>query len=1147
MSQRSEKSLLSLGEASLLDNQSGLHDAVLLDPINEESFVNNLRKRYNDDKIYTYIGNVVVSVNPYRKLPIYGEDVLNTYAEREDFEVEPHIYAIADAAFRSMRQWGKDQCIIISGESGAGKTEASKQVMHYVSEVSGKAEIVRKVKNQLLESNPVLEAFGNAKTNRNDNSSRFGKYMDMKFNIQGDPVGGVITTYLLEKSRIQQLELGERNFHIFYSLISSATNHLKKSLGLEDDPRAYRILCSLENRTTVAPINILNKLSRSDQGGTFTSLTNSMKSCGFSEREIEGVFQLITAILKLGNVQFQSKDADSPAIIPDFREMKQVCGLLQMDDLEVLRNAITKRTIVTSAERVVKKFNADQSSEARNALSKELYNMLFHWIVRKINKTINVSSEVESDCFSIGVLDIYGFEIFEENNFEQFIINYCNEKLQQLFVQLTLKEEQAEYLAEGIKWKQIEYSDNTPVCCLIEGPQRFNILTLLEEQCRFGGGNDSLFLQSMNEAFRLNNKISPGEAMSVYYDSRDKRGVSVKEFPDNAFSISHYAGKVTYQVHGFVEKNKDTLYMDLEDAIASARHFIVKECVAFKLKAEGQESRPAQGYRHHSSKLVSCSGTKFKSSMHELITSLKEKNPHYVRCINPNSTKSARNFVDDLVTAQVRYLGLVENVQVRRAGFAYRQKYEAFVQRYRMLSAETWPRWTGDPREGAVCILRSIYHLQQLTDDKEIALGTTKIFLNDPKTLFRMEQLRKDKMEQLVVVIQSCWRRFFARKTFLLKRRAVTTLSAQYRAFRARKEYQNIRLATTTIEKFARGWKVRKVWRKKFRRYAIPVICRFMWNYILCKYLAKLEAGLPSLSPVDSSWPLASIKSLQSTNEQIRVIHHLYRCKQYRDSKSEEERKRLGEKATASLIFKGRKTMYANSVGELFVGDHLAVSVSPYWTEMTNNPNAVVKFSEYISKFNRNDAKKVLQGQNRILVIASNHVYFLDTKPNPSIKESFPLFNLRSLSCSPYNDGVLVIRTVTRAKERKSYLKRNRELGDILISTENLIEIVTKLHMEFTTLTKMKIPIEILPSFAVNLSDKQLQMRFERRQQTLHLEEDLNGDTVDRIRNGLNDSSDSHVIDPSASPLDQSLDSIPETGVNTEITKVKNTITVITS
>ncbi|XP_063720673.1 unconventional myosin-Ia-like isoform X2 [Symsagittifera roscoffensis] len=1145
MSQKSEtKSQYSLSEASLLDNKSGLHDAVLLDPIDEESFVDNLRKRYKDDKIYTYIGNVVVSVNPYRKLPIYGEDVLRTYAEREDFEVEPHIYAIADNAFRSMRQWGRDQCIIISGESGAGKTEASKQVMHYVSEVSGKAEIVRKVKNQLLESNPVLEAFGNAKTNRNDNSSRFGKYMDMKFNIQGDPVGGVITTYLLEKSRIQQLEVGERNFHIFYSLISSATTNLKKNLGLEDDPSAYHILCSLENRSAVAPINILNKLSRSDQGGNFNALTNSMKSCGFTDREIEGVFELIAAILKLGNVKFYSEDSDSPAVIKDFREMKQVCGLLQMDDLEVLRNAITKRTIVTSAERVVKKFNADQSNDARNALSKEIYSMMFHWIVRKINNTINVSSEIVSDCYSIGVLDIYGFEIFKENNFEQFIINYCNEKLQQLFVQLTLKEEQAEYLAEGIKWKQIEYSDNTPVCNLIEGPQRFNILNMLEEQCRFGGGNDSLFLNSMNDAFRLNKGGDSGD-MNVNYNSRDKSGVSVKEFPDGAFSINHYAGKVIYQVNGFVEKNKDTLYIDLEDAIDSSRHFILRQCVQFKQKLEGSEARPAQGYRHLSSKLVTCSGTKFKASMHELLSSLKLKNPHYVRCINPNATKSPRNFVDETVTAQVRYLGLVENVQVRRAGFAYRQKYEAFVQRYRMLSSHTWPKWKGAPKDGAVRILKAV-HLQ--TGEREIALGTTKIFLNDPQTLFKMEKLRRERMDELVVVIQSRWRCFFARKQYRLKRAAVTIIAAHFKAYSARKQYLAVRNATMTIQKYERGRAVRKVWRKKFRRYAIPVICRFMWNYTVYKYLTGVASECPSMSPLDNKWPECEIESLESAHGQIRVLDHQYRCKIYRDNKSEDERRVLGEKATASLIFKGRKTMYAASVGEPFLGDHLAMAVNPGWPELTNSPNAVVKFSEYVSKFSRNDAKKVLQGQNRIMVITSNHVYFLDTKPRPSVKESFPLFNLRSISCSPYNDGVLVMRTVTRAKERKSYLKRNRELGDILISTEHLIEIITKLHMEFTMLTRMKIPIEILPSFAVNLSDKQLQMRFERRQHSLLVEDDGIQTTVPSAELNGHQDYQGHVIDPRQSPLNESLERIPEEQLESpEITKVKNTITVITS
>ncbi|XP_007444486.1 unconventional myosin-Ig-like, partial [Python bivittatus] len=424
----------------------GKADFVLLDQVTMEDFLENLKLRFEKGRIYTYIGEVVVSMNPYKPLELYGKDVIEHYRGRELYERPPHLYAVADAAYKAMKRRAMDTCIVISGESGAGKTEASKYIMQYIAAItnpSQRAEVER-VKNVLLKSNGVLEAFGNAKTNRNDNSSRFGKYMDINFDFKGDPTGGHISNYLLEKSRILKQQPGERNFHAFYQLLLGAPDAKLESLHLVGDPTAYRF--TKEGAS--------NNRSLDSEKTSYRAVVDAMRVIGFSAQEVDSVQKILAAILHLGNVNFISSgdevDVENPQLVSQLAELTST-------EPESLLNTLLYRTVATGGGEVIQKgHSCDEANYARDACAKAIYERLFCWIVARINAIIevkNYDARIHGKNTVIGVLDIYGFEIFDNNSFEQFCINYCNEKLQQLFIELILQQEQAEYQREGIEWQ----------------------------------------------------------------------------------------------------------------------------------------------------------------------------------------------------------------------------------------------------------------------------------------------------------------------------------------------------------------------------------------------------------------------------------------------------------------------------------------------------------------------------------------------------------------------------------------------------------------------------------------------------------------------------------------------------------------------
>ncbi|NXO01409.1 MYO1G protein, partial [Rhinopomastus cyanomelas] len=754
--------------AELEGPELGKSDFVLLDEVTMEQFLENLRLRFSAGHIYTYIGDeVVVALNPYRTLALYDSAAMALYRGHQPYERPPHLFALADAAYEAMRRCAKDTCIVISGESGAGKTEASKYIMRYIAAITNPSQRheVERVKNVLLKSNCVLEAFGNAKTSRNDNSSRFGKYMDITFDFKGDPIGGHIHNYLLEKVRVIQQQPGERNFHVFYQLLLGAPPTLLTDLHLCRDPNTYRYTRGGTPGT-----------ANGEDAAGYGAVEEAMASIGFSPKEVGALRRILAAVLLLGNVEFVPS-GEASVLAPETSALVSHLAQLTATSPEALLQALLSRTVVAGGEELIARGHSPaEAIYARDACAKAIYERLFGWMVGRINEGISAhgyDARQHGKRTVIGVLDIYGFEVFDTNSFEQFCINYCNEKLQQLFIELVLQREQEEYRREGITWQSIQYFSNQPIVELVEQPHR-GVLALLDEAClAVGTITDSLFLSSMDT--RL--------GQHPHYTSRKLCPTDKTMEFDRDFRIKHYAGDVTYSVEGFLDKNKDTLFQDFKRLFYNSA-----DPVLHAMWPDGEQSV------NEVTKRPLTAGTLFKNSMVALVENLASKEPYYVRCIKPNAQKSPVLFDEDLCRHQISYLGLLENVRVRRAGFAYRQPYQRFLQRYKMTCEYTWPNHLMASDREATQVL-----LDQHGYQDDVAYGHTKVFIRTPRTLVCLEQERTRLIPIIVLLLQKAWRGALARRR-CRQLQAVYTIMGCYKRHKVRTylrellgRFQNVR------------------------------------------------------------------------------------------------------------------------------------------------------------------------------------------------------------------------------------------------------------------------------------------------------------------------------------------------------------------
>ena len=687
-------------------------------------------------------------------------------------ELSPHVFAIAEASFRTMVNERASQSILVSGESGAGKTETAKQIMHYLAHMGGRAEVgegadegARPVEQKVLESNPLLEAFGNAKTVRNDNSSRFGKFIEIQFDRLNRISGAAIRTYLLERSRVVKIADPERNFHIFYQLCDGASPEERAELRLKT-PRDYAYL----NQSSC------DVLSGVDNAAEYRATRRAMDVVGISKIEQAAVMRVVAGVLHLGDVDFVgSDDADDGCELADERSRAALAdaAAVMMVDAERLEKALKTRTIETRDGAITKPLDVKAARDSRDSLAKTLYAKLFDWLVAKINASIG--QDAESDGTFIGVLDIYGFESFKTNSFEQFCINLANEKLQQHFNQHVFKSEQEEYEREAIDWSYIEFVDNQDVLDLIE-KRPTGIISLLDEACLFPATTHEQFAQKLYGALKEEPRFK-----------KPKRSTT-------AFALDHYAGEVTYECDHFIEKNKDFVVADHQKLLADSEETLLRD-----IFAPEEEKAPAPGARASKSAMkFSSIGAAFKSQLGALMAKLNETEPHYIRCIKPNGRNVPSAFENANVLHQLRCGGVLEAVRISCAGYPSRKPVDEFLDRFGLLAPDKTKLFT--PGE-EFAVARAILNDAGLTLWQT---GKTKVFLRAGQ-MASLDMIRHKRMTSAATFIQKMARGRKKKREFDAMKRAALCVAKWSRGMLARRLVAALRLERAAIKTQARA------------------------------------------------------------------------------------------------------------------------------------------------------------------------------------------------------------------------------------------------------------------------------------------------------------------------------------------------------
>uniref|UniRef100_H2YRW8 Uncharacterized protein n=1 Tax=Ciona savignyi TaxID=51511 RepID=H2YRW8_CIOSA len=752
----------------------GVEDMIRLGDLNEAGILRNLLIRYNEDHIYTFTGSILVAVNPYQELPLYDIDAIRKYTKRKLGE-PPHIFAIADNAYNNMLRSKQDQCVIVSGESGAGKTESTKLVLQYLAAISGQHSWIEQ---QILEANPILEAFGNAKTIRNDNSSRFGKFIDIRFNQDGIIQSAKIDQYLLEKSRLVHQTTDERNYHVFYCMLAGMAANKKQELGL-GKPSEY------VNLTQGSCLQCAGRNDKEEYG----DIVRGMKVCSVAILIIYEIFRLLAGILHTGNFQFRetmTDNLDSVELIHN-SGVKRTAQLLGVNEQSLMR-ALTQRTIITREDTVTSPMNLEQSNDVKDAFIKGIYGRMFVWIVDKINSAIFKDSKTKKKHWNtIGLLDIFGFENFGNNSFEQLCINFANENLQQFFVRHVFKLEQEEYNKEAIEWKHITFKDNQDVLDMI-AVKPMNILALISEEAMFPRVRNLIRQHGKNILFK-----------------------NPKNQFDETFGIEHFAGAVRYSCAGFLERNRDTFHRDLMNLIQGSKNKFLK-----LLFYQDSGSKSNSHRRNH----TLCE--QFKKSLDSLMRTLSACQPFFVRCIKPNETKSAHNFDRELVARQLRYSGMMETIRIRRAGYPIRYSFSEFIDRYRMTVRGIRPsKLENDHIAGCKRIIS-----EALGENSDCQVGKTKVFLKDAHDA-RLEIARDAAISRWVIVIQRAVRGWYCRHRYLTQRKSAIRIQSAWRKYTVQKQYFVIKNGYSRLQAL---WRARRLaFRYNFARKRIirfQVQCR---------------------------------------------------------------------------------------------------------------------------------------------------------------------------------------------------------------------------------------------------------------------------------------------------------------------------------
>nr|XP_009678637.1 PREDICTED: myosin-10 isoform X2 [Struthio camelus australis] len=732
---------------------SKVEDMAELTCLNEASVLHNLKDRYYSGLIYTYSGLFCVVINPYKNLPIYSENIIEMYRGKKRHEMPPHIYAISESAYRCMLQDREDQSILCTGESGAGKTENTKKVIQYLAHVASSHKgrkdhnIPGELERQLLQANPILESFGNAKTVKNDNSSRFGKFIRINFDVTGYIVGANIETYLLEKSRAVRQAKDERTFHIFYQLLAGAGEHLKSDLLLEGFNN-YRFLS-----------NGYIPIPGQQDKDNFQETMEAMHIMGFSHEEILSMLKVVSSVLQFGNISFKKERNTDQASMPENTVAQKLCHLLGMNVMEFTRAILTPR-IKVGRDYVQKAQTKEQADFAVEALAKATYERLFRWLVHRINKALDRTKRQGASF--IGILDIAGFEIFELNSFEQLCINYTNEKLQQLFNHTMFILEQEEYQREGIEWNFIDFGlDLQPCIDLIERPANPpGVLALLDEECWFPKATDKTFVEKLVQEQGTHSKFQKPRQL------KDKAD----------FCIIHYAGKVDYKADEWLMKNMDPLNDNVATLLHQSSDKFVAELWKDVDRIVGLDqvtgiTETAFGSAYKTKKgMFRTVGQLYKESLTKLMATLRNTNPNFVRCIIPNHEKRAGKLDPHLVLDQLRCNGVLEGIRICRQGFPNRIVFQEFRQRYEILTPNAIPKGFMDGKQACERMIRALE-----LDPNLYRIGQSKIFFR-AGVLAHLEEERDLKITDIIIFFQAVCRGYLARKAFAKKQQQLSAL-----------------------------------------------------------------------------------------------------------------------------------------------------------------------------------------------------------------------------------------------------------------------------------------------------------------------------------------------------------------------------------
>ncbi|XP_045496386.1 unconventional myosin-Ia-like [Colias croceus] len=1051
---------------------AGLADAVLLAPLTEDSFLHNLHVRYKRDIIYTYVGNALVSVNPCRPLPLYSAELVRTYLARPPYLLPPHLYAITATAYRWVRDRNENQCIVITGESGSGKTEAARVCLQCAVVAGGGAGGAGG--GALAAAGTLLEAFGNAATARNHNASRFGKLLDIEFDFKGEPVGGHLTHYLLEKERVAHVAEGERNFHVLYQLLAGADAHLLKRLKLQRSWETYRVLvgraagaagaageagASPRRAPPPAPPGPRDPHADRDH---FAFTKAAMNALGFSAAECGAVLRVLAFLLKLGNVQFEPHhhiDGSIGTRLVHEYEMREACALVGVE-ADVLALALGAAPLAEplaepraepspheecgAEEECGSEHGAEGGAGAewagalRDRLLCALYSRLFNWLVGAVNAAL--AARGGAGRRALGILDVYGLESLAHNGLERLLINYAAERVQAAVTALTLRREQEEYAREGLAWTPLPYAEHESAAELLDA------------------GADSV-LGALREAAL---RAAPDAAFLARLARR--RHPRLLVLPPDRFQVLHFGGPVVYSARGIVAKNRDALCRRCAAALGAAREPLLAALFA----AGGSPRRPSA---------LAC---RQRALVGALVRRLPPA-PRLVRCLRADAALRPYRFDAHLLRHQIRSQGIMDMALLRRAGWCESLCARGVLARYGVLGGPGAGGPAGsrdEPVRAARALLRALP-----IPSAEFTYGRTRVFIRSPRTVWELEALRNARVEQLVTAAQRAWRAH-------RRRRRAAAQRVIARAWRARRA----RAAGPPARQPAGG----PAGEPGRRARAAAVLWRAWATWARRRYLRGLWARLPARhrSPACAAWPPAEpARLLARTDALLRRLHHRWRCLLYRRAFDQTARNRMREKVTASVLFRERKALYARSVAHPFVGDYVRLRASGAWRRGLGAGAAdrYVVFADVVGKVARGG------GASRVLAVVSTGALLLLEARSLRLKRRVPAHTVYRLSLSPYADDLLVVhvRACGAAESSTEDLSQCsarepldapgclfgseggwRRRGDVVLRTCHVLELATKLFLVVQNAVGAPPHVNIAAEFEANFGQQLVTVAF---------------------------------------------------------------------